>query len=107
MQSRIAVFIDGGYIEKICQDEFQDARIDYRLLSDAMAQGYSHLRTYYYHCLPYQSQPPAPDEKDRFAKRQRFYSALEKIERFEVRLGSLKHRGCDENGRPIFEQKGV
>jgi len=107
MTARIAVFIDAAYIEKICQKEFSNVWVDYALLSQAMAEGCSHLRTYYYHCLPYQSHPPTEDERKRFAKRQRFYTTLDKIDRFEVRLGSLKHRGLDASGNPIFEQKGV
>lgn len=107
MIERIAVFIDGGYIEKIMRDEFNGVRIDFGPLSAAMARGFSHLRTYYYHCLPYQSQHPTDEEKSRFASRQKFYAALEKLERFQVRLGNLRKRGLDNCGKPIFEQKGV
>ena len=107
MIERIAVFIDGGYIEKIAQEEFSGAKIDYRLLSDVMSEGFSHLRTYYYHCLPYQSQPPTEVERHRFASRQKFYNALERLDRFQVRLGYLRKRGTDNAGSPIFEQKGV
>jgi uncharacterized LabA/DUF88 family protein len=107
MTDRIAVFIDGGYIEKIAQDEFNGVRIDYQLLSKAMAHGFSHLRTYYYHCLPYQGQPPTEDEKKRIANKQRFFTALEKLNRFQVRQGYLRRRGFDSDGNPEFEQKGV
>lgn len=107
MDGRIAVFIDGGYIEKIAMEEFGGARVDYRLLSKEMSDGLSHLRTYYYHCLPYQGQPPSADERQRFAARQKFYNALERLERFEVRLGYLKRRCLDRDGNHIFEQKGV
>jgi uncharacterized LabA/DUF88 family protein len=101
MSERIAVFIDGGFVEKISQQEFANLRVDYDRLSTVMASGLSHLRTYYYHCLPYQSNPPTEEEKERFANRQRFYNALERIPRFQVRLGRLRRRGND------FEQKGV
>ncbi len=107
MSERVAVFIDGGYIEKINKDEFHDFHIDYLKLSKLMANGYSHLRTYYYNCLPYQSNAPSDQEKERLSKRQKFYHALEKLDHFTVRLGKLKFRGNDNEGNPIFVQKGV
>jgi len=107
MSSRIAVFIDGGYLDRICMDEFGGVRIDLERFSYAMAGDIPHLRTYYYHCLPYQGQPPTEDEKLRFANKQRFFNALERIDRFKVRLGKLKYRGQTPDGQPDFEQKGV
>ncbi len=107
MSERVAVFIDGGYLERIGKDEFPGITIDFSKLSDKMAFGFPHLRTYYYNCLPYQSNPATADEKSRFANKQRFYHALEGLNHFNVRLGKLKYRGLDSSGNPIFEQKGV
>ena len=53
--SRIAIFIDGAYLDYALRDEFNSARIDYHALAETLAGGIDILRTYYYHCLPYQS----------------------------------------------------
>ncbi len=102
----IAIFIDGGYIEKVRIEEFDRIRTDFQLLSQEISNIVSStselLRTYYYHCLPYKSDPPTSEESMRFGKRQNFYNALEKIPRFEVRLGRLDKRGPDD-----FVQKMV
>jgi len=36
---------------------------------------------------------------------QRFFRALQRTSRFEVRQGRLAYRGLDDKGNPIFEQK--
>ncbi len=63
------------------------------------------LRTYYYHCLPYQSRNPKPEEAARYANKRRFFDALRQIPRFEVREGRLAFVGVSRQGRPIFQQK--
>lgn len=65
------------------------------------------LRTYYYNCLPYQSNPPTDEERARYAAKHRFFTALGHIPRFEVRLGKLAFRGMNDNGQPMFQQKRV
>ena len=105
--SRIAIFIDAGYFQVMTREEFGVPRIDFGKLAAKMAGGKEILRTYYYDCLPYQSNPPTADEADRFSKRQRFHYALERIPRFQVRLGRLEYRGKTTAGEPIFEQKRV
>ncbi len=104
---RIATFIDGAYLDFILRDEFALAKLDYALLSKKMAEPNELLRTYYYNCLPYQSNPPTAEERQRFGQKQSFYAKLNKLARFEVRLGRLVYRGLDPKGRPIFEQKRV
>jgi uncharacterized LabA/DUF88 family protein len=83
------------------KNEFGMPHIDYGKLAKEVAQGKEILRTYYYHCLPYQSNPPTEEEKQRFSKAQAFHSALERLPRFEVRCGTLVKRDGD------FEQKGI
>jgi len=104
---RVAIFIDGGYLDKVLETEFDRARIDYRKLSEKIVGNQDHLRTYYYHCLPYQSNPPTTDESDRFSRAQAFFYNLDRLPRFEVKQGRLAFRGFDSDGRPIFEQKKV
>lgn len=86
---------------------FWGVRILYDKLAAQLAQNCDVLRTYYYHCLPYQSNPPTVEERDRFARAQSFMQALERLARFEVRLGQLAYRGKKDNGEPIFVQKRV
>ena len=83
-------------------------RIDFGKLATELARPDDLLRTYYYHCLPYMSPVPTPEEEERYAGKQRFFSALNRLNRFEVREGKLEYRGTDrESNRPIFEQKRV
>ena len=65
------------------------------------------LRAYCYHCLPYQSNPPTNEERQRYAARHRFFTALRHIPRFEVRLGKRAFRGTTGDGEPVFLQKRV
>ena len=60
--SRIAIFIDGAYLDYTLRQEFGGARILYDKLSAQLTQGCDVLRTNYYHCLPYQSNPPTVEE---------------------------------------------
>jgi uncharacterized LabA/DUF88 family protein len=107
MIEAIAVFIDGAYFDKILQDEFKSPKVDYQKLVSWMTNGTPLFRSYYYHCLPYQSDPPTVEEKDRLSKTQSFHYNLSKIPRFEIRLGKLEFRGNRSDGTPIFEQKRV
>jgi uncharacterized LabA/DUF88 family protein len=102
-----AVFLDGGYIEKVLRFDHAQASIDFAKLSQEMAAPDELLRAYYYHCLPYQSNPPTEEERQRYASRHRFTTALGYLPRFEVRLGRLAYRGNGLDGKPIFQQKRV
>ena len=102
-----AVFIDGGYLEKVLQHDHDKARIHLGHLVDVMVGGDELLRAYYYHCLPYQSRPPTAAEKERHEAKQSFFTVLRNIPRFEVRLGKLAYRGTTADGKPIFQQKRV
>lgn len=65
------------------------------------------IRVYYYHCLPYQHNPPTDEEREKFSKAQGFLRAIQRSPRFEVRLGRLAYRGADAENKPIYEQKQV
>ncbi|AQU06119.1 NYN domain-containing protein [Dehalococcoides mccartyi] len=111
---RLAIFIDGGYLDKIAEHEFH-IHIDYTKLSEEIRKIISLsaqdnielLRTFYYHCLPYQGNPPTPEEASRFSKKQSFFNNIGKLPRFSVREGRLAYRGNDDKGKPIFVQKKV
>lgn len=107
--SRTCVFIDGGYFQKVLEKDFERARIDFALIGPVLAQNYEPLlRTYYYNCPPHQSADPPPRERELVRNADRFYHALRKIPKLELRLGRLAFRGYSrDTGQPIFEQKRV
>ena len=106
LMSRVAVFIDGAHLDFTVRHEFPGTRIDYgKLATELVPPGLDLLRTYYYHCPPYQSNPPSPEEKIRKASFDRFHDALQKLPRFQVRLGVLAKRTA--GGQVYFEQKRV
>jgi len=104
---RVAVFVEGGYLDEILRKEFSMARLDYGKMARLLANPDDLLRTYYYHCMPYQSNPPTPDETRRFSSMQKFCSRLSRLDRFQIRLGKLAFRGFNTAGDPIFIQKRV
>ncbi|MGO9095214.1 MAG: NYN domain-containing protein [Bryobacteraceae bacterium] len=103
-----AVFIDGGYLDKVLYREHGNARIDLEKLSRLVAEPDELLRAYFYHCVPYQGNPPTLEESGRYAGRHRFVTKLSLLPRFEVRLGRLVCRGIDRTtGGRIFQQERV
>lgn len=104
---RLAILIDGGYFEKVIRNEFSGVRIDFKQFVEVLSVGKEVLRTYYYHCLPYQSTPPTLEESQRFARKESFFSYLKKLPRFQVKLGKLAYRGLDATGNRVFEQRGI
>lgn len=107
INDRTAVFIDGAYFDKLLELEFQRVRVDFHAFVRKAAAEDNVFRTYYYHCRPYMSAVPTPEEQHRYESKERFFNALSALPRFEVRLGKLVYRGQDENDRPIFIQKLV
>ena len=113
--ARLAIFIDGGYLDALAMKEFGGIRIDYARLAEEITRVAGEktpepldlFRTYYYNCLPYQSNPPTPDESFRFGAARSFHEALGRLPRFEVREGRLAFRGTDAEGAPIFQQKRI
>jgi uncharacterized LabA/DUF88 family protein len=108
---RLAIFIDAGYLDGILRGELAGIRLDFIRFPNHVAQtvmpNMDILRTYYYHCLPYQSNPPTADEAQRFGNAQKFYGFLERLPNFQIRLGRLVKRGPDQQGNYHFEQKQV
>ena len=74
--SRTAVFIDGAYLEKLLLYDHGKPSIDFKCLVETMIEGDELLRAYYYHCPPYQSNPPTPEERQRFAARHGFFNGF-------------------------------
>lgn len=109
--ARLAIFIDGGYLDALGKQV--NRRVSHELLCQEVnrlvaartAEPMDLLRAYYYDCLPYQSSKPKSDEAERYARKRRFFDALRRIPRFEVREGRLALVGMDGQGKPIFQQK--
>lgn len=112
--ARLAIFIDGGYLDALARDEF-NVWVDYQKFTDQITatvasrtpEPVDTLRTLYYHCLPYQSNPPSPEEAKRFGQKRRLFEALRRLPRYQVREGRLMFRGLNADGNPIFQQKRV
>ena len=76
--ARLAIFIDGGYLDVLARDEFH-VRVDNaklssqitRIVDEGTAEPVDLLRTYYYDCLPYQSNPATEEEKRRREMKER------------------------------------
>ncbi|MHA1423914.1 MAG: NYN domain-containing protein [Candidatus Thorarchaeota archaeon] len=98
---RVAVLIDNGFLAKILKNCYNQPRIDYEKLTNYVCGDRDLLRAYLYDCMPYQSNPPTQDEKNRYSSANKFFSYLRKISRFEVRFGKLKKTNFG------FEQKRV
>jgi len=102
---RAAVFIDAGYLNKLLAELGLQHQIDIARLSEILCQkssGSRRFRTYYYDCMPYQSNPPTEEEKERYSKKDRFFASLRRETAFEVRLGRLQR---SQDGK--FTQKMV
>ncbi len=116
MSDKAAVFIDGGYLQKVTE-AFSDntnpsytliPRIDFKLLSDVVCppSKAERFRTYFYDCPAYQSSPPTDEERKRVASQERYFHALNELPRFEVRQGKLNKIPSPDGGVD-FQQKGV
>lgn len=99
MIHRAAVFIDNGYLSKVVPD---DMKIDFERFSSTVCGNRERLRTYFYDCMPYQSEPPTEDEKTRYASYCRFRDIIESLPRFQMRFGKLS-----KNRDGSFGQKKV
>jgi uncharacterized LabA/DUF88 family protein len=108
---RVCFFIDGSYLDHVLSAYSRVRRVNYqaliRAIIDKAGSDRELIRVYYYHCLPYQDSPPTQEQSERFGKMQKFFRALQRTPRFEVREGRLAYRGLDHEGKPIFEQKRV
>jgi uncharacterized LabA/DUF88 family protein len=103
MMDKAAVFIDNGYFKRVLK-ALSAQGLDYNkfsrwICSKINAELY---RTYFYDCMPYQSNPATDEERERFSKMEKYVYSLRKQPRCEVRLGRLIRY---PDGK--FKQKGV
>jgi uncharacterized LabA/DUF88 family protein len=101
--SKAIVQIDGAYFNNVLEKVFKRPAFSYEKFSDILCSnaGCERVRTYYYHCMPYQSDPPTETERKRYSRMDAFMAHLRKLPRFEIRLGRLQKIGN------AFKQKGV
>lgn len=112
MTNRLAIFIDGGYLDKVLIHELGSASLDYGKFPNLIARNISKnieiFRVYYYHCLPYLGSEPTPEDQERYDKMKSFFDRLNRLPRYEIRTGKLVFDGTDETtGKPKFHQKQV
>lgn len=103
---QIAVFIDGAYLDRICESGGTRVRIDHEALVSRVCADHTLFRAYYFDSPPFQSNPPTEDERRRMSEKQSFFAHLERLPRFKVRQGTCVRR-YDQNGRLFYQQKGV
>ena len=111
---RVAVQIDGAYLERMLAEEHNSPAIDYsklvnKLVNTVIAnaeQDMYLLRAYYYHALPWIGKQPTEQEEDMWKKKQGFFTRLQHLPRFDVHLGRTQ-RILNEDGSVTFQQKGV
>ncbi len=111
---RVAVQIDGAYLERMLAEEHSSPAVDYSKLVNKLvntvvstSEGDIHLlRTYYYHALPWIGKDPSPQEEEMWKKKQGFFTRLEHLPRFDVYLGRTQ-RIINDDGSFTYQQKGV
>jgi len=97
MTMESAVFIDAGYLSKLLK--IKCIKIDFVRLSEKLTVGTHRIQTLYYDALPVQGTLRG---NMLYSKAQRFHSKLNRLDKFEVRLGRLQ-----PNTDGSFTQKGV
>jgi len=76
-------------MRRVLKEYFGEPSIDYEAFSNRLCEGAERLRTYYYDCMPLQSDPPTPEERRLYSGMDRFLYNIRRLSRFEVRLGKL------------------
>ena len=111
--AKLAIFVDGGYLTNIVRP--LRIWVDFEKLSGAIRHRISKsveepldlLRTYYYDCLPWRDAASGEEDNQRYFNTLKFFDALRRIPRFDVREGRLQKFGVQPNGQPIVRQKAV
>ncbi len=88
---KCGIFIDGGYLNRILKEYFNESKIDYLKLCEQICLDLklNRLRTYFYHCLPIVRKNNKED-LIRQSNMQKFLTNLKRLPRFEIKLGRLQ-----------------
>jgi len=111
---RMAIQIDGAYLERMLAEEHSSPAVDYAKLVNKLVNtvstnaetDFSLLRTYYYHALPWIGKNPTEQELEMQKKKQGFFTRLEHLPRFDVYTGRTQ-RIQNDDGSFTFQQKGI
>jgi uncharacterized LabA/DUF88 family protein len=87
-KERVVIFVDGSNLYHGLKNRIGNAKIDFEKLSRKLAAQRKLVRVYYYNAPVDQSAFP-----DRYTAQQKFFSALDNVPYFTVRLGRLEPRG--------------
>jgi uncharacterized LabA/DUF88 family protein len=103
MAEKSAIFIDGGYLNRVLKDNFAEADFDLLKFCEKICgdTGTSRLRTYYYHCLPVLRKGFENKDREKIRRMESYLTKLKRLPRFEVKLGRLQIIGG------MFKQKMV
>ena len=99
MIMKVAIFIDGDHLGKSEQESGK--HLSYQKLGDELTKGDFRVRTYYYTAVPNLSDISSEEERELYHKYETFRSAIDRLPRFEIKLGRLQKI----NGKWV--QKGV
>jgi len=104
-----SVLIDNGYLVKVLENEYSNARIDYLTFCDNICADASAARTMsiLYDAAPVQTRDMSSRDRKKYANRLRFFSDLDKLPRFDVKLGKLVPFFERSSGEMRMRQKGV
>lgn len=88
---KCAIFIDGGYLNRVLDKFGKDISLDYLKFSEQICLdlNLNRLRTYFYHCLPF-IRADNNHDMSRHRSMQKFLSKLKRLPRFEIKLGKLQ-----------------
>ncbi len=93
---RVSIFIDGNNLYHGLKGSFGKSQIDFKKFIARLIKGRKLIRTYYYNATI-----SAEREPKRAKEQQKFFSKLNRLEYFDIRLGRLEPRG------ETFVEKGV
>jgi len=106
---RAAIFIDGGYL--LQQLKTERATIDYSILAQHLLVPIRRdfpldlLRCYFYYCAPWMPDVANDDANRRMENHKQFVAEIERLSRWQMRLGKLEKRW--DGQKDYFEQKRV
>lgn len=111
---RVAIQIDGAYLERMLAEEHGSPAVDYsklvnKLVNTVITRSESDLqllRSYYYHALPWIGRTPTEQEEEMHKKKMGFFTRLQHLPRFDVYLGRTQ-RIQNDDGTYTYQQKGV
>jgi len=98
---KVIIFIDGSNFYHSLKQVKNRTNMDFEILSKLLAGDRHLIRTYYYN-----SPVNREGNEEGYRMQQKFFDALRKIPRFEVKLGRLEKRKSDD-GNTYYVEKGV